>query len=67
MKVRVPRKPVRLQGFRFAGVHGGLKESGARDVALICSDVPAAAAAAFTTNRVQAAPVQVGLKRLAAG
>ncbi|MFI5395717.1 MAG: bifunctional glutamate N-acetyltransferase/amino-acid acetyltransferase ArgJ [Candidatus Binatia bacterium] len=67
MKVRVPRKPVRLPGFRFAGVHGGLKESGARDVALICSDVPAAAAAAFTTNRVQAAPVQIGLKRAAAG
>src|SRR5574340_1319639 len=67
MKMRVQRKPVRIAGFRFAGVHCGLKESGARDIALICSDVPAAAAAAFTTNRVQAAPVIVGLERVAKG
>ena len=45
----------------------GLKESGKRDVALIASDVPAAAAGAFTTNRVKAAPVLVGLERLPAG
>jgi glutamate N-acetyltransferase/amino-acid N-acetyltransferase len=67
MKIRVPRKPVRVPGFRFAGVHCGLKQSGARDVALICSDVPAAAAAAFTTNRVKAAPVLVGLERVPNG
>ena len=45
--------PVRVPGFRFAGVACGLKESGKRDVALIVSDVPATAAGAFTTNRVQ--------------
>lgn len=67
MKVRVPSRPVRVQGFRFAGVRCGVKESGARDVALICSDTPATAAAAFTSNRVQAAPVLVGLERAAAG
>jgi len=67
MKIRVQRTPVRLSGFRFAGVHCGLKEGGGRDIALICSDVPAAAAAAFTTNRVQAAPVLAGLQRAAAG
>jgi glutamate N-acetyltransferase / amino-acid N-acetyltransferase len=67
MKVHVQPEPVHVQGFRFAGVHCGLKESGARDVALICSDVPAVAAAAFTGNRVQAAPVLVGLERAAAG
>jgi len=67
MKVPVRSEPVRLAGFRFAGAHCGLKESGARDVAVICSDVPATAAAAFTTNRVQAAPVLVGLERAAAG
>jgi glutamate N-acetyltransferase/amino-acid N-acetyltransferase len=67
MRIRVQRKPVRVPGFRFGGVHCGLKQSGARDVALICSDVPAAVAAAFTTNRVQAAPVLVGLERVPKG
>jgi glutamate N-acetyltransferase/amino-acid N-acetyltransferase len=46
------------QGFRAAGVAAGLKSSGAPDVALVVNDGPAqAAAAVFTTNRVQAAPV----------
>lgn len=67
MKVHVQPRPVHVPGFRFAGVHCGLKQSGGRDVALICSDVPAAAAAAFTTNRVQAAPVLVGLERVPGG
>jgi glutamate N-acetyltransferase/amino-acid N-acetyltransferase len=67
MKIRVQRTPVRLSGFRFAGSRCGLKESGGRDIAVICSDVPAPAAAAFTTNRVQAAPVLVGLERMRAG
>jgi glutamate N-acetyltransferase/amino-acid N-acetyltransferase len=67
MKIGVRRTPVRLSGFRFAGVRSGLKESRGRDIAVICSDVPAAAAAAFTTNRVQAAPVMVGLGRVRTG
>ena len=46
------------QGFRAAGVAGGLKASGERDVAVVINDGPSrAAAAVFTTNRVQAAPV----------
>ncbi|WP_225754195.1 bifunctional glutamate N-acetyltransferase/amino-acid acetyltransferase ArgJ [Actinotalea sp. Marseille-Q4924] len=46
------------QGFRAAGVVAGLKSSGARDVALVVNDGPSqSAAAVFTTNRVQAAPV----------
>jgi glutamate N-acetyltransferase/amino-acid N-acetyltransferase len=67
MKVDVQRVPIRVPGFRFAGVRCGLKHNGKRDVAVICSDVPAAAAAAFTTNRVKAAPVLVGMERLATG
>lgn len=67
MKVSVKRTPVRIPGFRFAGVRCGIKESGQRDVALICSEVPAVAAAAFTTNRVKAAPVLLGLERMGAG
>jgi glutamate N-acetyltransferase/amino-acid N-acetyltransferase len=46
-------------GFRAAGVTAGLKESGDRDVALVINDGPSrAAAAVFTSNRVQAAPVK---------
>jgi glutamate N-acetyltransferase/amino-acid N-acetyltransferase len=45
-------------GFRAAGVAAGLKESGERDVAVVINDGPSrAAAAVFTRNRIQAAPV----------
>jgi glutamate N-acetyltransferase/amino-acid N-acetyltransferase len=45
-------------GFRAAGVVAGLKQSGERDVAVVINDGPSrAAAAVFTSNRVQAAPV----------
>jgi glutamate N-acetyltransferase/amino-acid N-acetyltransferase len=45
-------------GFRAAGVAAGLKSSGERDVAVVINDGPSrAAAAVFTSNRVQAAPV----------
>ncbi|GGB42342.1 arginine biosynthesis bifunctional protein ArgJ [Flexivirga endophytica] len=46
------------QGFRASGVIAGLKPSGRPDVALVVNDGPAhAAAAVFTSNRVEAAPV----------
>lgn len=45
-------------GFRAAGVAAGLKASGQPDVAVVLNDGPSrAAAAVFTSNRVQAAPV----------
>ncbi len=47
------------RGFRYAATACGLKKKGGLDLALIVSDQPATAAAVFTTNRVQAAPVQV--------
>ena len=53
-------------GFRAAGVSCGIKKSGAPDLALIVSDVDASAAAVFTTNKAQAAPVLVSRARLAA-
>lgn len=52
-------------GFRFAGVVSGLRsEPNRRDVAVIISDTPAAAAGVFTQNRVCAAPVHVSRARL---
>jgi glutamate N-acetyltransferase/amino-acid N-acetyltransferase len=45
-------------GFRAAGVAAGLKNDGHLDLALVVNDGPLhAAAAVFTSNRVQAAPV----------
>ncbi|MGV1010329.1 MAG: bifunctional glutamate N-acetyltransferase/amino-acid acetyltransferase ArgJ [Dermatophilaceae bacterium] len=46
------------QGFRASGVAAGLKSSGGPDVALVVNDGPDHhAAAVFTANRVEAAPV----------
>lgn len=67
MKIAVERRPIRVPGYRFAGVVCGLKASGKRDVALIVSERPAVAVGAFTTNRVKAAPVVVGQARVARG
>jgi glutamate N-acetyltransferase/amino-acid N-acetyltransferase len=62
----VPGGITAASGVRVAGVSAGIKASGAHDVALIVPDAPAAAAALFTTNRVQAAPVTVSREHLAA-
>jgi glutamate N-acetyltransferase/amino-acid N-acetyltransferase len=47
------------KGFLASGVKAGIKKSGRADLALLYSEVPAVAAAAFTTNRFQASPVKV--------
>jgi glutamate N-acetyltransferase / amino-acid N-acetyltransferase len=52
------------KGFRFGATKAGLKASGRTDFALIVADVPANAAAAFTANRVKAAPVLVDQEHL---
>lgn len=52
------------KGFRFGATKAGLKASGRTDFALIVADAPASAAAAFTGNRVQAAPLLVDQEHL---
>lgn len=54
------------RGFRFGAVKAGLKKSGRTDFALIVADVPASAAAAFTANRVIAAPLILDKEHLRA-
>jgi glutamate N-acetyltransferase / amino-acid N-acetyltransferase len=49
------------RGFRFGAGSCGLKRSGAPDLALVVADRTASVAAAFTSNRVQAAPVLVSI------
>jgi glutamate N-acetyltransferase/amino-acid N-acetyltransferase len=53
------------RGYRYAGLHCGIRSDASRsDLALIVSDVPAAAAGVFTRNRVRAAPVRLCQERL---
>ncbi len=56
-------------GFKAAGVHVGVKTHAAwkRDVALIVSEVPCAAAGVFTTNAVKAAPIHITKAHLSDG
>ncbi len=54
------------KGFRAIGIHCGIKKA-KKDLALIVSDVPASAAAVFTLNKVQAAPVVVSKEHFAQG
>ncbi len=52
------------RGFRFAAVKAGIKPSGKADFAVAVADRIASAAAMFTANRVQAAPITVGRRHL---
>ncbi len=54
-------------GFQAAGVACGIKPRGEKDMALIVSEIPAEAAATFTTNLVKAAPVKVSMKHMQNG
>ncbi len=53
------------KGFKATGVACGLKKNNALDLALLVSDDDCACAGVFTTNRVQAAPVQFDKQVLA--
>src|SRR5215469_15829165 len=54
------------RGFRFGATKAGLKQCGRPDFALIVADAPASAAAAFTGNRVKAAPLLIDAEHLRA-
>ncbi len=56
------------QGFKANGIHCGIRKNKTkRDVALIASEVPAAAAAVYTTNLVKGAPLTVTKNHIANG
>lgn len=56
-----------LKGFKFSVVEAAIKKPGRKDLALVLSEVPANAAAVFTTNAVKAAPVLLSMERIASG
>lgn len=56
------------KGYQAGGVHCGIrKKRTKRDIALIVSDVPAHAAAVYTSNLVKGAPIVVTKKNIADG
>ncbi|MEV6173498.1 bifunctional glutamate N-acetyltransferase/amino-acid acetyltransferase ArgJ [Streptomyces sp. NPDC051954] len=56
------------RGFTAAGIAAGIKQNGNRDLALVVNNGPChTAAGVFTSNRVQAAPVQWSRQVLADG
>ena len=64
---RQVKTPTGVPGFRFAGVACGIKQSGRKDLALIASEGPAAAAAVFTKNRVKSPSVTAGARHVRSG
>ncbi|MDD2366842.1 MAG: bifunctional glutamate N-acetyltransferase/amino-acid acetyltransferase ArgJ [Desulfuromonadaceae bacterium] len=56
-----------IKGFSFSTVEAAIKKPGRKDLALIYSEVPANAAAVFTTSSVKAAPVLLSQKNIAGG
>jgi glutamate N-acetyltransferase/amino-acid N-acetyltransferase len=52
------------QGFTAAGVHAGLRYA-KKDLGVIISEIPASAAAVYTTNQFQAAPLKVTQESIA--
>jgi len=59
--------PLTCKGFTACGVAAGIKKNGDPDLGLLVSDRPAAVAAVFTRNIVQAAPVLLDRERVKAG
>ncbi|KKK22486.1 arginine biosynthesis bifunctional protein [Aspergillus rambellii] len=63
----IPSSGTYPKGFLVSGTHVGVKASNTKfpDLALISSETPCSAAAVFTTNKFQAAPVQISKNILA--
>jgi glutamate N-acetyltransferase/amino-acid N-acetyltransferase len=55
------------RGFRAGAFAAGIKSRGAADIGLLVCDVPASAAAVFTTNQVVSPAVRVGRRHVAGG
>ena len=53
-------------GYKYATAYAGIRKQEKDDLSLIVSATPAAAAAVFTTNKVQAAPVQLARSNMRA-
>lgn len=52
------------KGFKAAGIHSGIKDQ-SKDLGMIYSEVPASAAAVYTLNAIQAAPLYITKESIA--
>jgi glutamate N-acetyltransferase/amino-acid N-acetyltransferase len=64
LSATIPGGVTAPRSFRAAGTSAGIKANGGLDLALLVSDLPAQAAAVFTTNLAIAAPVVVSREHL---
>lgn len=64
---KVPGGVTAAAGFQAGTASAGIKYENKKDITIIYSDVPAAAAGVFTTNKVKAAPVLLDMERIAGG
>jgi len=55
------------KGFRFSTAEASIKEPSRKDLALIYSQMEAAIAGTFTTNRIKAAPVKLNIEKIKSG
>ncbi len=53
-----------VQFFKASGVYSGIRKSGKKDLCVIYSEKESVAAAAFTTNKVKAAPVLLNMEHI---
>ena len=64
----IPGGVCAASGFKASGIHCGIRKNHSKkDLALIVSDVPAAAAAVYTTNLVKGAPLTVTKNNISNG
>ena len=56
-----------VKGFSFSAVESGIRGKKRLDIGLVACDKPAAAAAVYTTSRVKAAPVLLGMEKIKSG
>ncbi|MCP4670713.1 MAG: bifunctional ornithine acetyltransferase/N-acetylglutamate synthase, partial [Desulfobacula sp.] len=56
-----------MKGFKFSGIHAGIKKNDQKDLGLIHCEKPAVSAALFTRNKVIAAPVILGKDKIKSG
>jgi glutamate N-acetyltransferase/amino-acid N-acetyltransferase len=55
------------KGFKVGAAASGIKQSGKLDVGILVCETPAACAACFTRNKVQAAPIQISREHIKTG
>ncbi len=53
---------INVEGFQFSGISCGLKKSNKKDLGLILSEKECLSHAVFTTNKIIAAPLEIGKK-----